>query len=62
MDDSAIAYQPRLHEMPAAERPRERLRALGPGPLTNAELLAILMRTGGRGENVVALGQRLITR
>jgi len=60
MADTIIDYQPRIREMPTEERPRERLRAFGPATLTNAELLAILMRTGGRGENVVALGQRLI--
>jgi DNA repair protein RadC len=58
--DTIIEYQPRIREMPAEERPRERLRAVGPAPLTNAELLAILMRTGGRGENVLALAQRVI--
>jgi DNA repair protein RadC len=58
--DTIVEYQLRIREMPAAERPRERLRAVGPAPLTNAELLAILMRTGGRGENVLALAQRVI--
>jgi DNA repair protein RadC len=48
--------------MPTEERPRERLRAVGAAPLTNAELLAILLRMGGRGENVVSLSQRLIAR
>ena len=62
MAESIIEYQPRISEMPSAERPRERLRSLGPTSLGNAELLAILMRTGARGENVVALGQRLIAR
>jgi len=60
--DTIVEYQPRIREMPVEERPRERLRAVGAGPLTNAELIAILLRTGGSGENVVALGQRLIAR
>jgi DNA repair protein RadC len=58
--DTIIEYQPRIREMPAEERPREKLRAAGAGALSNAELLAILLRTGGCGENVVALGQRLL--
>jgi DNA repair protein RadC len=60
--EALIEYQPRIREMPYEERPRERLRAVGAGPLTNAELLAILLRTGGNGENVVRLGERLIAR
>jgi DNA repair protein RadC len=60
--ESIIQYQPRIAEMPTEERPRERLRTLGAASLTNAELLAILLRMGGRGENVVSLGQRLIAR
>jgi len=61
MTASTIEYQPRIREMPREERPRERLRAAGAGPLTNAELLAIMLRTGGNGENVVALGQRVLS-
>jgi DNA repair protein RadC len=47
--------------MPADERPRERLRMYGPETLTNAELIAILLRTGINGENAVAVGQRLLS-
>lgn len=42
------------------ERPRERLKHSGPGALNTAELLAVLLRTGLRGESAVALGQRLL--
>jgi len=45
-----------------AERPRERLLAHGAQVLTASELLAIILRTGVRGCNAVALGQQLITR
>jgi DNA repair protein RadC len=48
--------------MPTDERPRERLRLRGPAALTNPELLAILLRTGSRGENVVSLATRLLAR
>ncbi|MCI0818897.1 MAG: DNA repair protein RadC [Chloroflexi bacterium] len=48
--------------MPADERPRERLRMRGPESLTNAELVAILLRTGTNGENVVAVAQRILAK
>ena len=40
------AYQPKIRDMPQGERPRERLRDYGPRYLSNAELIAILLRTG----------------
>jgi DNA repair protein RadC len=58
----ATEYRPLIREMPSEERPRERLRLNGAGHLSSAELLAILLRTGSAGENVVALAQRLLTR
>jgi len=51
-----------IRDLPEEERPRERLRLRGPGALSNAELLAILLRTGAAGENVVSLAQRLLSR
>lgn len=53
-------YRPLIREMPSEERPRERLRNYGPDALSNAELLAILLRTGSEGENVISLAQRLL--
>lgn len=53
-------WRPRVREMPAEERPRERLRMRGAEALTNAELIAILLRTGMTGENVVAVANRLL--
>jgi DNA repair protein RadC len=47
--------------MPAEERPRERLREYGAAALSNAELLAILLRTGSARENVLAQAGRLLT-
>jgi DNA repair protein RadC len=55
-------YRPIIREMPSEERPRERLRLHGADHLSNAELLAILLRTGSAGENVLSLAQRLLTR
>lgn len=52
----------RLGQMPAEARPRERLLRHGPGVLTDAELLAIILRSGVRGQNVLALGQALVQR
>ncbi len=50
----------RITDLATTERPRERLAELGPGALTNAELLAILLRVGVHGENAVEVGQRLL--
>lgn len=41
--------------------PRERLVALGSAALTDAELVAIQLGTGGRGEDVLTLARRLLT-
>jgi DNA repair protein RadC len=52
----------RITDLAEAERPRERLANLGPQALSNAELLAILLRVGVTGENSVQVGQRLLQR
>ena len=57
-----VEYRPLIRDLPAAERPRERLRQMGAASLSNAELLAIVLRTGGTGENVVAQATRLLSR
>ena len=44
-----------IKDMPATERPRERLRDYGAGALSTAELLAIILRTGTKGQNVLNL-------
>jgi DNA repair protein RadC len=49
-----------IKDMSEEERPRERLAKLGPQSLTNAELLAILLRVGVVGESAVQMGQRLL--
>lgn len=49
-----------VREMPEQERPRERLENVGPEALRDAELLAVLFRTGTREEGAVALAERLI--
>ena len=52
----------RIHDMPAAERPRERLVAAGAAALSPAELLAILLRTGMKGASAVEIGQRVVAK
>src|SRR6266446_2692939 len=54
--------QLKIREMPEDERPREKLLAHGPDSLTNAELIAILLRTGRRGMNVVEVARELLDR
>ena len=53
-------YQPTIRELPVAERPRERLREHGPRYLNNAELVAILLRSGIAGENAVNMAMRIL--
>lgn len=55
-----VEYHPTIKDLPASERPRERLLRLGPGHLADQELLAILLRTGLQSENAVAVAQRLL--
>jgi DNA repair protein RadC len=50
----------RLKDQAPSERPRERLVARGPEALSEAELIAILLRTGLKGTNVVQVGQKLL--
>ena len=50
----------RLKHWPSAERPREKLLALGSASLSDAELLAIFLRTGVKGCNVVDLSRNLL--
>jgi DNA repair protein RadC len=50
----------RIIEMLPSERPRERLVAHGPGALREAELLAILLRSGRRGHSAIAEAEQLL--
>ncbi|ANE47167.1 hypothetical protein SY83_13830 [Paenibacillus swuensis] len=49
-----------LRDVPNEERPRERMQQFGASALSNAELLAILLRTGTIAESAVRLAQRLL--
>ncbi len=50
-----------LKDLPQDARPREKLLARGPGALSDAELLALLLRTGLPGKNALQMGQELVT-
>jgi DNA repair protein RadC len=49
-----------IRDWSAAERPREKLLSLGPQALSDAELLAIFLRTGVRGKSAVDLARNLL--
>jgi len=51
-----------ITDWPLQERPRERLFALGAGSLADAELLAILLRTGVKGKSAVDVARHLLGR
>jgi len=50
-----------IRELPAAERPRERLAMRGPGGLTSAELIALLWGSGVRGRSAVDIATDALT-
>lgn len=58
MGDKRQGY--RIKDLDSGDRPRERLAALGPEALSNAELLAIILRTGIKGMNAVQVAQSLL--
>ena len=55
-------YTPMIRDLPVDLRPRERMVFAGPNALNTAELLAIILRVGGRGENVIRMAERLLTK
>jgi DNA repair protein RadC len=61
MNDTPSYPHLRVKDLAAGERPQERLEKLGPAALSDTELLAMLLRTGSRGHNVLTVAQRLIT-
>jgi len=50
----------RIKDLPKIDRPREKLEKYGPERLSNSELLAILLRTGSKGVNVVELSNKIL--
>ena len=51
----------RICDISAENRPRERLRLNGTSVLSNQELLAVILKTGNKQENVIDMSNRLIT-
>ncbi len=51
-----------IRDLPAGERPRERLARVGEGALSTTELLAIILGTGVGGESVLDMASRLLSR
>jgi len=49
-----------VREMPKWDRPREKMMVLGPGGLSETELLAIILQCGTRGETVISMSQRML--
>ncbi len=49
-----------MKDLPVDQRPREKLLARGPGALADAELLALLLRTGFKGTPVMTLAQQVL--
>jgi DNA repair protein RadC len=62
MSEESSIPSARLKDQPASERPREKLAAGGPEACSHAELIAILLRTGLQGMNVVDIGRQLLQR
>ena len=50
-----------IRDLPVDLRPRERMLYAGPSALSTAELLAIILRVGNKGENVVRMAERLLS-
>lgn len=50
----------KIKDLPKVERPREKLLRYGPEKLSNSELLAILLRIGRPGQNVVEIAQQIL--
>lgn len=55
-----VFHTNRLRDLAVAERPQERLQRLGPAALSDAELIALLLRSGTRGTDVMTLASRLL--
>ena len=51
-----------VKDIPEEERPRERMRRVGPAALSTSELIAIILRVGVSGESVISLATRLLSK
>ncbi|EFH90756.1 DNA repair protein [Ktedonobacter racemifer DSM 44963] len=55
-------YHATVHDLPHDERPRERLQKQGADSLSNADLLAIILRTGTQRDNVMEMAGKLLAK
>ncbi|MFH1771845.1 MAG: DNA repair protein RadC [Candidatus Omnitrophota bacterium] len=53
-------YKVKIKDLPKVERPREKLMQYGSGRLSNTELLAIILGSGRKGENVIDLANKIL--
>jgi len=60
VNEEGGVYQVRAKDLPKALQPREKFDRLGPENLSESDLLALLLRTGTTGMNVVELAETLI--
>lgn len=60
MNEFPVMQENRLRGMVVSERPQERLESQGAGALSDTELLALLLRSGTRGQDVLTLAARLV--
>src|SRR5665213_1969552 len=60
LDNPRKRYVLRVRDLPEGERPRERLASEGPGALSVAHLLAIVLGTGTSKEGVLAMSTRIL--
>ena len=61
MIDFPVTQENRLRSTVISERPQERLETFGAAALSDTELLAMLLRSGTQGQDVLTLAGRLIT-
>lgn len=59
LDDTP--YILKVRDLPAHEKPREKMQQFGPGELTISELIAVILGTGTRKEEVLAMSRRIIS-
>lgn len=60
LDNEERRYHLKVRDLPQEEKPRERLQAHGPEALSTAELLAVVLSTGTKKEEVLQMARRVI--
>jgi DNA repair protein RadC len=58
--ENSVQRPPRLRDLPADQWPQERLERLGAAALTDTELIAILLRSGGQDRDVLTVAHHLL--